>query len=127
MNELYAEHPAMFQNDPLRFVIYVILIAAFGLGILLLLGWYAQTKASKLTLTEDDLLFEQGLLSKERSEVNIESIRTVKIKQTFFNRVFGVGTIEIFTSGDLPEIVAHGLPDPNKIRELINQQQKVKD
>jgi len=72
---------------------------------------------------ENEILFEKGLLSKERSEVKISIVRTVRVKQSFFNRIFGVGTVEIFTAGDNPEIVAKGMPDPNRIRELIKMGQ----
>ena len=123
MKELYAEHPAMFKNNPLGFILSVLLIAV-GVGIIILLWWYLQTKASKLTVFENEIMFEKGLLSKERSEVNIGIVRTVRVKQSFFNRIFGVGTVEIFTAGDNPEIVAKGMPDPNRIRELIKMGQK---
>ena len=122
MKELYAEHPAMFKNNPLGFILAVLLIAV-GVGIIILLWWYLQTKASKLTVYENEIMFEKGLLSKERSEVNISIVRTVRVKQSFFNRIFGVGTVEIFTAGDNPEIVARGMPDPNRIRELIKMGQ----
>lgn len=122
MKELYAEHPAMFRNHPVGFILSVVLIAA-GVGILILLWWYLQTKASKLTVYENEIMFEKGLLSKERSEVNISIVRTVRVKQSFFNRIFGVGTVEIFTAGDNPEIVARGMPEPNRIRELIKMGQ----
>ena len=123
MKELYAEHPAMFKNNPLGFILAVLLIAV-GIGILILLWWYLQTKSSKLTVFENEILFEKGLLSKERSEVSIGIVRTVRVKQSFFNRIFGVGTVEIFTAGDNPEIVAKGMPDPNRIRELIKMGQQ---
>ena len=123
MSELYSEHPVMFKNNPLGFIICLILIPAGGLGLLILLTWHLKNKASKLTVNDNEILFEKGLLSKERSEVNISSVRTTKVKQSFFNRIFGVGTIEIYTAGDSPEIVASGMPDPNKIREFIKANQ----
>lgn len=123
MSELYSENPVMFKNNPLGFIASVILIAAFGLGLLILLWWFLQTKASKLSVTESDLHYEKGLLNKEHSEISISSIRSVKVKQSFFNRVFGVGSIEIYTAGDAPEVVVAGLPDPNKIREIIKNNQ----
>ena len=55
--------------------------------------------------------------------MNLTSVRTTKVKLSFFNRIFGVGTIEIYTAGDSPEIIASGMPDPNKIRELIKANQ----
>ena len=123
MSELYSEHPVMFKNNPLGFIICLILIPAGGLGLLILLTWHLKNKASKLTVNDNEILFEKGLLSKERSEVNLASVRTTKVKQSFFNRIFGVGSIEIFTAGDSPEIVATGMPDPNKIREFIKANQ----
>jgi|TARA_B110000967_G_C18355321_1_gene303314 uncharacterized membrane protein YdbT with pleckstrin-like domain len=123
MSELYSEHPVMFKNNPLGFILCLILIPVGGLGLLILLTWHLRNKASKLTVNDNEILFEKGLLSKERSEVNLASVRTTKVKQSFFNRIFGVGSIEIFTAGDSPEIVAIGMPDPNKIRELIKANQ----
>ena len=125
MSELYSEHPVMFKNNPLGFILCLILIPVGGLGLLILLTWHLRNKASKLTVNDNDneILFEKGLLSKERSEVNLASVRTTKVKQSFFNRIFGVGSIEIFTAGDSPEIVTIGMPDPNKIRELIKANQ----
>lgn len=117
---LYSEHPAMFRNNPIGFVACIFLIAAFGLGLLILLWWYLQCKSSTLTITSKEIRYEKGLLSKSRVEFGIASVRTVKVNQSFFDRIFGVGAIQIYTSGDQPEIQVKGMPDPNRIRELIN-------
>lgn len=114
----------MFKNNPFGFILSLLLIPVFGVGLLILLWWYLQCKGSKLTVKEHDLMFEKGLLSKERAEVSISSVRTVRITQSFFNRIFGVGRIAIYTAGDDPEFVAKGMPDPNRVRELINARQK---
>jgi uncharacterized membrane protein YdbT with pleckstrin-like domain len=113
----------MFKNNPLGFIVAIILIPVFGVGLIILLVWHLQNKASKLSVVDNSILYEKGLLSKERSEVVISSVRSVKVKQSFFNRIFGVGRVEIYTAGDDPEIVASGLPDPNKVREAIKNQQ----
>lgn len=123
MSEPYSEHPVMFKNNPLGFIISLLLVPVFGVGLLILLFWYLKCKSSKLTIHENDLLYEKGLLSKERSEVSLHRIRTVTVKQSFFNRIFGVGTIEIYTAGDRPEMTAHGMPDPNRVRELVKARQ----
>ncbi|MBU2884419.1 PH domain-containing protein [Gilvimarinus agarilyticus] len=118
MKELYAANPVMFKNNPLGFIATLILCLV-GIGFIIFLVWHLKNKSSRLVVTDEDVLFEQGLLSKERSELNIKSIRTVKVKQSFWNRVFGTGTIELYTAGDSPEIVAKGLPDPNTVRDII--------
>ena len=123
MSELYSEHPAMFKNNPIGFILSLLLISVFGLGLLIFLVWHLKNKASRLSVDENQILYEKGLLNKERSEININSVRAVKVKQSFFNRIFGVGLVEIYTSGDEPEIVVSGIPDPNKIRELVKTHQ----
>ena len=119
MSVRYSSNPAMFKNNPLGFILALILIPVFGLGILILLWWYLQTRASKLTVTDTEIIYDTGLLNKEHSEISISRIRAIRVKQSFFDRVFGVGEIAIYTAGDNPEIIAKGMPDPNSIRELI--------
>jgi len=120
MDELYAEHP-VFKDSPFLFVICIVLIAAGGLGLLLILVWHLRNKASKLVITEDKILYEVGLLSKSRSELKISNVRSIKVEQSFMNRIFGTGSILIFTAGDSAEITAAGMPDPNKARDIINE------
>lgn len=119
MNKLYNEHPVMFRNNPILFLISIILIP-FIVGIIILVYWYFKNLSSTLQITNDHILYEEGLLSKDRSELKIISVRSVKVKQTFFNRIFNTGNIEIYTSGDNPEIIAKGMPNPNFVRELIS-------
>lgn len=119
MTEKYSSHPAMFKNNPLGFIVALVLIPVFGLGLLILLWWYLQTRAAKLTITDNEIIYETGLLNKQHSEVSISSVRTVRVNQSFFNRIFGVGVITVYTAGDKPEIVAKGMPDPNRVRELV--------
>lgn len=122
MDALYDEHPAMFKNHPFGFIISILLIPV-GVGILILLWWYLKCKGTRLVVSERELLLEEGLLSKHRWELNISGVRSVSVRQSFFNRIFGVGTIEIFTAGDKPEIRAAGMPDPEEVRRLIKARQ----
>ncbi|OOZ39586.1 PH domain-containing protein [Solemya elarraichensis gill symbiont] len=139
MNVLYAEHPTMFKTNPIGFIITLLLfplgialgiivevpiykavlsLGLVGAGVIILLTWYVKNKASKLVVTDTEIHFEEGLLSKSNAEINISSVRTVKVKQTFLDRIMGSGTIEVYTAGDTPEFVAKGMPDPHKIRDL---------
>lgn len=122
MEPQYSEHPSMFRNNPLGFILAVLLIPV-AVGILILLWWYLQCKSTKLELVGNDLILEKGLLSKARMELDIRRIRSVNVYQSFFNRIFGVGKISIFTAGDNPEIEVAGLPEPHELRTLIKAQQ----
>ena len=100
-------------------VFLLIDLAVIVVCIMNLLIWKFKNKANKLMANEEEILFEVGLLSKTRSEINTSGVRTVKITQSFIERIFGIGTIEIYTSGDLPEVIAKAMPNPHKFRELI--------
>lgn len=119
----YSEHPSMFRNNPLGFILAILLIPV-AVGILILLWWYLQCKSTKLEFAGNDLILEQGLLSKARMELDVRRIRSVNVYQSFFNRIFGVGKISIYTAGDNPEIEVAGLPDPHELRTLIKAQQE---
>jgi uncharacterized membrane protein YdbT with pleckstrin-like domain len=123
---VYEAHPAMFRAHPFWFLLFVLLIAAFGIGLLILLYWYIKTRATALTVTEHELVYERGILSKDRLSVSLRHIRSVEVRQSFGNRIFGVGTIEIWTAGDEPEFTVKDLPDPHEIREAISRAQEVK-
>ena len=124
---IYQAHPAMFRAHPFWFILSVLLIAAFGIGILILIYWYIQTRATALTVTDSDLMYERGILSKERTSVSINHVRSVNVVQSFFNRILGVGTIQISTAGDEPEFTIADMPDPHVIREAIAKAQEMRE
>jgi uncharacterized membrane protein YdbT with pleckstrin-like domain len=115
---LYEEHPSLIRTHPLGTVLAIILIPV-GVGILILLYWYLTMMADKLLIKEDEVVWTHGLLSKQYVEINMSSIRTVRVEQTLLQRMLNAGKIEIFTAGDSPELTVNGMPDPDKIRELI--------
>jgi len=123
---VYEAHPAMFRAHPFWFILFVLLIAAFGIGLLILLYWYIKTRATALTVTQHELMYERGILSKDRLSVSLRHVRSVEVKQSFVNRILGVGTIQISTAGDEPEFTVKDLPDPHEIREAISRAQEMK-
>jgi uncharacterized membrane protein YdbT with pleckstrin-like domain len=123
---IYEAHPAMFRAHPFWFILSVLLIAAFGVGIIILLYWYVKTRATALTVTDQELMYERGILSKDRTSVSLKHIRSVNIAQGFINRIFGVGTVQISTAGDEPEFTIADMPDPYVIQEAITRAQEMR-
>jgi uncharacterized membrane protein YdbT with pleckstrin-like domain len=125
-NVVYEAHPAMFRAHPFWFILCVLLIAAFGIGLLILLYWYIVTRATALTVTDHEIMYERGILSKDRTAVSLRHIRSVRVTQRFINRILGVGTVEISTAGDEPEFMIKDMPDPHEIREAIARAQEMR-
>jgi len=110
----YKANAAFFRSRPLSFVL-------FGWFIIPLIYWFLESKAEKLVVEDAELLYEKGILSKDRTELKLSQIRTVKVKQGLSGRIFGCGDVEIYTAGDSPEVTAKGFPNPNVLRDVIKK------
>jgi uncharacterized membrane protein YdbT with pleckstrin-like domain len=118
---LYEANPSMVRMYPFGTVLAVLLIPV-GVGLLLLLYWYIQTKFDHLTIKTDEIVWTHGLLNKQYTEINMSSVRTVRVKQSLLQRLLNAGDIEVYTAGDVPELVIRGMPDPEAIRNHIKGQ-----
>ena len=120
MAVLYDKNPSMFRNSPFFFLLSVLLVPT-GLGIIILIWWFVNSKATRVTVTEDEFVLETGILSKSKTELSLESVRTIKVHQSFGQRIFGTGDLKIYTAGDQPECQMAGMPDPEKLKNLIKR------
>ena len=111
---LYDENPAMFRAHPLLFTVLLLSVV----GILAIAVWWVMHKGERLALSEREVLLERGLLSKQRTEVALGSIRSVRITQSLGQRLFDVGHVEMFSAGDVAEIAIKNMPRPGRIRAL---------
>jgi uncharacterized membrane protein YdbT with pleckstrin-like domain len=118
----------MFRAHPFWFILCLLLTAAFGIGMIILLYWFLKTRATALTVIDSELTYELGILSKERTSMSLKHVRSVSIVQGFVNRILGVGTIQIYTAGDEPEftIVRHARSacDPGGDHECTGNAQR---
>lgn len=118
---LYHAHPAMFRNNPVLFVLYILLIPVLGLGLILLIVWWIQTLGTTLTVTNDQTTLRKGILSKYTNDVFHENVRNIQVRQSFFQRMFNVGWIGISSAGQSGvEIEVRGIPDPERVKQIID-------
>ncbi len=120
----YEENPSMFRNQPIWFVICCIL-SLVGVGLVIFFFWWLKCKGTTLTVTNDRTRLRKGILSKSVTEVWHEDIRNVQLDQTFFQRIFDVGTIGISSAGQSGlEISVSGMPNPDYVKELIDKNRR---
>ena len=118
----YDASPAVFRDYPLRFLVCLILIPVFGVGLVLLGIWWIIARSTRLTVDEVRATLTSGILSKQVTEVQLSSIRTVKIDKTLVDRIFDVGTVSVYTAGDAPELVVKGMPDPEALAKALRRE-----
>jgi uncharacterized membrane protein YdbT with pleckstrin-like domain len=148
---LYEANPSLLRTHPFATVLLVILLLAgvvlaiisgvvsdsLGLssqivglaGIVIaagafvwLLVWYISTKMDHLEIRDDEIVWSHGLISKQYTEISMSSVRTTRVQQSLMQRIMDAGDVMIFTSGDLPELHIRGLPEPQRIRNLIQDE-----
>ena len=71
-------------------------------------------------LTIPRILVERGVLSKSLQEIDMRSVDDTEFRQSFLERIFGIGEVSIVSSDKTsPKVVLHGIRDPRSTRELI--------
>ena len=114
----YNEHRATFGETPIGYTIVLISCIAV-IGIPFILWWHFAVRFERLWIENNNIIHERGLLTKDRVEIQIRTIRSVRLSQTFLQRFTGVGTLFITSSGSAPEIVAPGMPRARALRVLL--------
>jgi uncharacterized membrane protein YdbT with pleckstrin-like domain len=112
---LYDEHPALFRSHPFLFGLLAITVV----GWLVIGVWAIVNRRERLAIGRGDILYERGLIAKERIQLNRESVRSVRVQQGMFQRMFDVGDVALYTAGDEAEIAIRGVPRPNAVRMLV--------
>ena len=114
----------MFGNHPVGFVLSVIL-SLVGVGLVILLIWYIRCVGTTLTVTNEQTTLRRGILSKFTNDVFHENVRNIIVRQTFLQRIFGVGSVGISSAGQSGiEIEVNGIPDPDRVKQIIDDCRK---
>jgi uncharacterized membrane protein YdbT with pleckstrin-like domain len=111
---VWVGHPSQWRN--------------FGwwlLGLLLIpLPWaiwkWLETRNTIYTLTDQRLKFTRGVLSKTTEDLELYRVRDTKFQQSFWERMLGLGEIELYTTDETTTVVS--LPfikDAEAVREKM--------
>lgn len=125
---LYSVHPTFIRSRPIAFALSFLLFLTIFLAwlpIVLWIYWYIQSRCSTLTITTHKTVLRKGIFSKSTTEVRHKDIRNISISQTFFNRIFNVGTIGISSAGQSGvEIEIAGIVMPEKLAKTLREFQE---
>lgn len=138
--------PSLFRARPFTYLLVMLLMLAgfigggimvataaaapFGMGALALGGvclivlavWKVQRLGESIRITTKRIIDKQGLLSRNTSEIRIADIRHLEIRQSFWQRIWGIGNLEIATAAadDGVEISMKNCPDPTRLQRIID-------
>jgi uncharacterized membrane protein YdbT with pleckstrin-like domain len=89
-----------------------------------LVFWYFISKFEKVEITENEIHYQKGIFSKTRVDLRKNQIRSIVTNQTFLNRIFNCGNLQIYTSGDKPELTLENFPNPDQIEKQLKGLEK---
>ncbi len=147
--ELLREmHPSMFRQHPFAFVGLWLAVLGGTVGSLVallslnmpilavaagvaataaggfLVYWWVFAQATTLTISTRRTELRYGIIRKQTSDVQHDDVRNMQVDQSLFERLMGVGTLKISSSGqDDLEIVAVGFRNPQGIADLVRKNQ----
>ncbi|MGN1307443.1 MAG: PH domain-containing protein [Faecousia sp.] len=77
---------------------------------------------TRYALSKDRLFLSVGFLSVRDEEILLYRIRDISIKRTLWQRIFGVGSINV-TSADksTPQLVLKNIKHPLDVKELLHE------
>lgn len=119
---------ASFQNFLINYVhlplvesvSYLLIILMFFLFLWILwdiVSW----RAINYMLTTNRVLVERGVIRKERVYIHYNKIQDINISQSLIERIFRAGDIEIFGGHENTRLIMEGIPNPNRVDNIINR------
>ena len=74
------------------------------------------------TLLEDKLLIDSGFLTKRQEEVRLYRMTDFSVTQTLFQRMFGVGTVNISSSDNMQgDFSLVSIKKPYKVKDILSE------
>jgi uncharacterized membrane protein YdbT with pleckstrin-like domain len=107
---LWAGLPALITTILVAIVALVTVVWAF-----------IETLRWKYTITNRRVFVRHGLVNIHEQTARLERVQDIALHQTLFDRVFGVGRLEIDTAGSTGgPLVFKALLEPTRVREILD-------
>jgi uncharacterized membrane protein YdbT with pleckstrin-like domain len=91
----------------------------------LLLLWplkrHVRNRLTKMTILDDRLRYETGLLGRTTRTILVSRVQDVTVHQRVGQRIFGVGDLSIETAGEASRLTIFQIDRPKEVADHINQ------
>jgi uncharacterized membrane protein YdbT with pleckstrin-like domain len=107
---LYTPKSEQITGFSIQFVVFI----------LPLMVRYLQNKCKTYAITNTRLYIEEGIFSKSKLDIPINTVDDIQIKQGLLQRMFNSGNIMIFSGNSIPTII-EDIDNPNQFKEQLLQ------
>jgi membrane protein YdbS with pleckstrin-like domain len=109
-------------------VIFGLSIICLPISAALLLYAYLKIRSTEMGITSKRVIRKSGVIMRDTSEIRLNKVESVSVKQGFLGRIFGYGDVIISGSGG-NNAVMKGVKDPlafrNKVQESFEHAQRI--
>ncbi len=102
----------------------VILLPAFGLGLIFLVIAYIRYKTTELAFTNKRVIAKFGFISRHTVEININKVESIQVNQNVWGRIFNYGTL-ILSGAGTPQAPIPGISNPIQFRRAFMESQQL--
>ncbi len=103
-------------------LIGVLLLPAFGLGLIFLAAAYIKYKTTELAITNKRVIAKFGFISRRTVEINISKVESIQVDQSVLGRIFDFGTLLIAGTG-VSQAPILGISKPMEFRKAFMEAQ----
>jgi uncharacterized membrane protein YdbT with pleckstrin-like domain len=104
-----------------------VIVAVFVLCMIVLTVGLFRRITTTYTITSQRLTIDVGLVSRELHQTRLERVQNVNSRQSLWQRVLGIGTIEFETAGEAGYNFAfHGVARPHQIVQTVDRALRVR-
>ena len=110
--QLYTGRPSQILN--------IVSFILWSWTLLIPIIIYLKTRFTVYEVTDQRIKLKTGILNQEIDECELYRVRDYKVVKPFFQRIFGLGRIELVTSDrSNSNINLNGIKDPENLYNLI--------
>jgi len=119
---IYQGKVSIWSLSPL-IIIGLILLAAWGLGLLFLIVAAVRYFTTELAITNKRVIAKFGLVSRSTIEINLQKIESIQVNQGILGRIFNFGSIVVSGAGN-PQAPIPGISSPLQFRRAFVETQE---
>jgi len=100
-------------------VIFGVSVICLPISALLLIYAYLKIRSTEMGITSKRVIRKSGVIMRDTSEIRLNKVESVSVKQGFLGRIFGYGDVIISGSGG-NDAVMKGVKDPLAFRAKVD-------
>jgi uncharacterized membrane protein YdbT with pleckstrin-like domain len=100
----------------------VILLPAFGVGLIFLAIAYVRYQSVELAVTNKRVIVKHGFISRQTVEMNLSKVESIQVEQGMLGRMFNFGTLVVSGTGSSHAPLA-GIAGPMEFRKAFIEAQ----